>query len=184
MQEILDGFELNAGFDVNALAQELQVEPKVIETLAGYIKAGLEKTFMQNLDIMKKGFAAFEKRFSTQMRDQNQADIRADTAISMLESRLPMMKDPRFSITGRAVLKGFMDKGQTIETAVNNTEKYFKEMGGTISQQFPGISPNPRPGGRPGGFPAPDPSTTPAGPGTPSGAEDAEDYIFKLLGGE
>lgn len=175
IDQMIDSLALDEGFDVNAIAAEMQVSPESLAKLHAGIKAGLQKTFAQSMQLMKRAVDTMSENTKREIAQRTQNDLRADTALTLLEAKLPFVKDPKMSPVGKAVLGGFMKQNTSIETAVDNTVKYFQQMNNQLGTQFQQHQANARPGGMQGGFSGP--QVTPAQP-------DQQDIDwFKFLGG-
>ena len=176
MEQAIQSLNLDADFDAASIAEELGIAPENLGKLQGAMRAGLNRVYMQSAILMKKAMDAMEKSVEQRLSQSVHSDIRADTALTMLEHQVPMLKDPAWAPMAKATLGGFMRQSNSIETAVNKTVKYFQkmhnDMGKTFQQQQQQT--NPRPGGMPGGFPGPQFQQSQAPSGGPLSGDDVD----------
>ena len=152
--QMIESMGLDSDFDVNAIAAEMQVAPESLQKLHAGFRSGLQNTFLQSMQLMKKMVDSMESRVANKVSTTTQSDLRSDTAQMILEAKLPLVKDPAMAPVGRAVLAGFMQQDGSIESAVEKTVKYFQNLHGSLGEQFKQGPSNPR--NLPGGFGGPE----------------------------
>ena len=157
----IDAMELAADFDVNAIAQEMGVAPETLGKLHEGIKGVVRKTFLQTMTATRRMQSQMMEQMKKDVSQDARGTLRFDSAQALLESKLPMLKDPAMAPVARASLKSFLDQGMSMDAAVDKTVAYFKQIHGNLGKHFQGANPNARPGGMPGGFGQPQMETEP-----------------------
>lgn len=68
--------------------------------------------------------------------EETKTDAEMTMAIRQLNTALPMTENEAVAPIADNVLKGFIEQGQTIDKAVNNTKQYFKEIAMQSSKEL------------------------------------------------
>ena len=177
INKAIDDMDLAADFNLNEVAQEMGVDAASLSKLHDGLKGMARKIFLQSMTAARRMQEQSVGRIKKEVSMDAQGTLRFDSAQASLESKLPMLKDPAMAPVARASLKSFLDKGMSMEAAVDSTVKYFQQVHGNLSKHFRGQDPNARPGGMPGGFGEPHLQTEPGG--MPAGEPD----WLELFGG-
>lgn len=79
--------------------------------------------------------------------NRSTTSVKADQFVDRMQTKLEFTKDPSISPIAKSVLSRFIGKGQDVDTAIDNTAKYFAQLSSKASE---GMGTNQRNNGRPG----------------------------------
>ena len=179
INRVIDNMQLTADFDVAELTKDMdEGAAAVVQKVADGMQGVARKIFMQSMLATRRMNDQLAERMKKEASSHAQNNMRFNSAQTLLESKLPTLKDPAYAPIAQASLSQFLNQGMSMEAAVDRTVQYFQQMSGNLNKHFTGQNPNARPGGMPGGFGTPHMETVPGF----QGASDEPDWL-ELFGG-
>ena len=125
----IDSLDFQAGIDFNQIGQDLGIEGgQVPDSLKGAFDAVGKNAFKQAMLFANKLMDKRAEQILEQAVDKTSGKINTDMAFNRLFEKLPILNDEATSPVAKAVMSGFIKKGQGVDEAIENTGKYFENQ--------------------------------------------------------
>lgn len=150
LEEYISGLDFGGVIDQSTLASA--IETNDMKAVVGEFSKAFNNIYKNILVDANKMTQSMVQAANKEVLQQVSGDKGAEKAMGSLQERIPIAKDPRYEPVVRATLTGFLQKGETLDKALDKTVTYMQNLSGELSKQFSRNEPPNNPGDGRGGF--------------------------------